>query len=629
MDFAFEKIFNPERLGTRFSIILAGVGLLAFLAIITILYLAVHDRFGALENREIEANKARLESVMQTDLANVKSKSLDYAIWTDTYNFILNPSTVYSDDNLTVDSMQTYQINGASYHRMNSKAIMTLYVDLETGEPVPQMVHKLQALGNSPEINARIRKEEDFQFYTKIDGRLLLISVAQIKQSDRSGTPPGYLLFAKELHASNLSALLQLPAKIDLRSPFDRREVIASANWIAIGLPARGLDGKDAAMIRFTMRRDMLAEGQSFALTVSLGIAAMLLLLLGTLNLSLRRSVVLPLARITRHFSGITTTGKLEILDQSDRRDEIGAVESGLNAMVEQLVALRVEHEMQSFELGRTQSAIGVMHNVGNGLSPLRVLLSRLNEELSPPVQTEMKRALAELAADDILPDRRKRLIAFVRAVVQQHNEQLGMGRDKVREAGRNLLQVIETIEQAKGNSSSKAEVEKCDINLLLQTNIAVARAAVNCAFNCEAVPFAHSHVSANRILLSQVIANLLVNAAEAIDAAGRIDGTIDIQQTLVETEQGTMHQLTIADNGDGFGEEVKAKLFIRGFSTRTAKSGGHGLQWCYNTVNAMSGTLTVTSEGDGKGACAVLRLPVFNMDHNEVSTALRPLKAA
>lgn len=629
MGVASEKILNPQRLGTRLSVILVGVGILTFLAIVTILYLAVLDRFGALENREIEANKARLESVMQAEKATIKSKSLDYALWDDSFNFILNPSAKYTETNLTVDAMQTYGINGTSYHRMDGRVIAARYIDMETGEPVPLMLDQLQSFGNSPDIIARIREAEDLQFYVKISGRLLLVSIAQVKLSDRSGTSPGYLIFAKEMEAASLSALLQLPVEIDLRGPIDRFEVITRDNRVDVGLPAPGVDGKGAAIIRFTMPRDVLAEGRSFALSVSFGIAALLLLLLVALNFALRRSVVQPLARITKHFSGIATTGQLEMLDRSKRRDEIGAVESGLNEMVEQLIALNVQHEMQSYELGKTQSAIGVMHNVGNGLSPLRVLLSRLNEELSPPVQTEMTRALAELAADEILPERRKRLVAFVQAVVQQHNEQLGMGRDKVREAGRNLSQVLETIEQAKGDSSGKAAVEECDINLLLQTNIPLARDAVNCSFNCEAVPFAHSHVLANRILLSQVIANLLINAAEAIGATGRGDGQIDITQALVETEQGTMHQLTIADNGDGFGEEVKAKLFTRGYSSRMAKSGGHGLHWCHNTVNAMSGTLTVTSEGYGKGACAELRLPVFNMAQNGDSTSIQPLKAA
>jgi signal transduction histidine kinase len=315
------------------------------------------------------------------------------------------------------------------------------------------------------------------------------------------------------------------------------------------------------------------------------------------------------------------------MLNQSTRRDEIGDLESGLNEMIEQLAALRVRHEMQSYELGKTQSAIGVVHNVGNGLSPLRVLLSRLNEELNPAVQTEMTRALAELAADDIPPERRKRMVAFVQAVVQQHNEQLGMGRDKVSEAGRSLSHVLDIIDLEKRNSSGKAEFEKCDINLLLQTNISLARSAVNFSLNYEFIPFAHPHVLANRILLSQVIANLLINAAESICSTGRGDGQINIRQALVETEQGTMHQLTIADNGDGFGEEVKAKLFTRGFSTRMEKSGGNGLHWCHNTVNAMHGTLTVISEGYGKGAYSVLKTPVFNMTQNEDSIYLRSLK--
>ncbi|MEI6399484.1 MAG: ATP-binding protein, partial [Pseudomonadota bacterium] len=155
-------------------------------------------------------------------------------------------------------------------------------------------------------------------------------------------------------------------------------------------------------------------------------------------------------------------------------------------------------------------------------------------------------------------------------------------------------------------------------------TNISLAQSVVNFSLNFEFVPFVHSYVWASRILLSQVIANLLINAAESIGATGRDDGQIQIQQALIETEEGAVHQLTIADNGDGFGEEVKSKLFTRGFSTRTAKSGGNGLHWCHNTVNMMRGTLTLISEGKGKGARAVLIMPIYNISKNENATSSR-----
>lgn len=606
---ALEKLANPRRLATRLSVILAGVGLIAFVTITALLFLAVNDRFGALESREIQAAKARLETVMLTDSDSLKSKSLDYALWTDTYNFVLVPTNTYSDNNLTVESLTTYKINGVSYHRNDGTPIFALYVDLKTGEPVPQMEESLVALGRSPEIIGRIKNQDDFQFYIKTHGRLLLVSVAQIKRSDRSGNPPGYLIFAKVLQEAELTASLQLPAKIDFRNQSERAEVIVSADRVDVGLVAPGIDGRAAGVIRFAMPRDVMAEGWSFALTGSLGIAGLLVLLLVTLNFALRRSVVLPLARIRNHFTEIGGSGKLEAMGHSKRRDEIGSVESGLNEMIGQLVTLRMKEEMQSYELGRTQSAIGVMHNVGNGLSPLRVILSRLNEELHPAAQEEVARALTELAGEDAEPVRRQKLAAFVRSVVQQHREQLGLGRDKVREAGRHLSQVLETIEQAKGDDASKAEIEPCDINFLLQMSIPVARAAVDKSFICEMIPFAQPLVLANRILLSQVITNLLVNAAEAVAAGEQDNGHITISQALIETEQGLMHQLTIADNGDGFSEEVASKLFRRGFSTRAAKIGGTGLHWCYNTINAMSGRLSVTSGGPGTGACATLTL--------------------
>lgn len=620
---ALEKLANPGRLATRLSVILAGVGLIAFVTITALLFLAVDDRFGALEIREIQANKARLETVMLTGSGSIKSKSLDYAIWTDTYNFVLVPTKKYSDNNLTVESLTTYKINGVSYHRNDGTPIFARYVDLETGEPVPQMEESLVALGRSPEVLRRIKSQDDFQFYIKTHGRLLLVSVAQIKRSDRSGKPPGYLIFAKVLQEAELTASLQLPAKIDFRNQSERAEVIVSADRVDVGLVAPGIDGKAAGVIRFAMPRDVMAEGWSFALTGSIGIAGMLVLLLVTLNFALRRSVVFPLARMKNHFTQIGGSGKLEMIGHSNRRDEIGSVETGLNEMIGQLVTLRMKDEMQSYELGKTQSAIGVMHNVGNGLSPLRVVLSRLNEELHPAAQEVVARALTELAGEDVEPVRRQKLVAFVVSAVQQQREQLGLGRDKVREAGRHLSQVLETIEQAKGGDAGKAEIEPCDINFLLQMNIPVARAAVDTSFVCDMIPFAHPFVLANRILLSQVITNLLVNAAEAVAASGRDDGQISISQVLIETEQGPMHRLTIDDNGDGFAEEAASKLFRHGFSTRADKNGGTGLHWCYNTINAMSGTLSVTSGGPGKGACATLTLAAYSSELREASRRL------
>jgi signal transduction histidine kinase len=69
--------------------------------------------------------------------------------------------------------------------------------------------------------------------------------------------------------------------------------------------------------------------------------------------------------------------------------------------------------------------------------------------------------------------------------------------------------------------------------------------------------------------------------------------------------------RIEIADNGVGIPAENLTRIFSHGFTTR--KHGhGFGLHSAALAAREMGGTLTVQSEGVGKGATFVLELP-FN----------------
>ena len=109
----------------------------------------------------------------------------------------------------------------------------------------------------------------------------------------------------------------------------------------------------------------------------------------------------------------------------------------------------------------------------------------------------------------------------------------------------------------------------------------------------------------ASRVILSQVIGNLFGNAAESIAARGLGSGSIAASITQADDRV----TVQIRDDGEGFAPEVAATLFQRGFSTRAHKSGGLGLHWCANSMNAMEGSLRLESDGPGLGAVAILTL--------------------
>lgn len=79
----------------------------------------------------------------------------------------------------------------------------------------------------------------------------------------------------------------------------------------------------------------------------------------------------------------------------------------------------------------------------------------------------------------------------------------------------------------------------------------------------------------------------------------------------MTPAEDGRRCSVTLADDGDGFDAATGARLFERGFSTRTDKHGGLGLHWCANTLSTLGGALSLTSPGKGLGAVARLDLPL------------------
>ncbi len=101
---------------------------------------------------------------------------------------------------------------------------------------------------------------------------------------------------------------------------------------------------------------------------------------------------------------------------------------------------------------------------------------------------------------------------------------------------------------------------------------------------------------------LSQVLINLLLNAAQAMGGQG-------VLRVQVHGEAATV-RLDILDSGPGISPEVRPRLFEPFFTTRSGGKGtGLGLAVSQSLVRSMGGTLEV-AEALGGGSCFSVRLP-------------------
>jgi signal transduction histidine kinase len=116
--------------------------------------------------------------------------------------------------------------------------------------------------------------------------------------------------------------------------------------------------------------------------------------------------------------------------------------------------------------------------------------------------------------------------------------------------------------------------------------------------------------VYAERIVLIQVVTNLLNNASESILRKGVQKGRIWISgKAETEGEVQKIH-VVVRDDGEGIDKEDQKKIFNRGYSTKTPKSPGIGLHWCSNVLSAMDADLYVESDGAGYGSSFHIKMP-------------------
>ncbi|MGY4398223.1 signal transduction histidine kinase [Sphingomonas sp. UYAg733] len=595
---------SPASLGAKLVLILTMVGLAGSVALTLLLASVITPSFNQLENKSIGQHVDRTRAALGEYASKVESAVRDYGDWNASFDYMAAPSAKFEQESFSPLAMTNLDVNGMAYVANDGRIVIARWLDLKKGTDQPEMRVRLIAAIRGIDLARAVGRNNSASFYTRLGASVAAVGIAQVRRSDGTGAPRGYVLMARRITSAQIAELLQLPARLDLTDSSDAETISTTPNSMKIAVPVRGVNGHAVANTVFSVPRDISILGQRMLMLAIGGSTMLLVILLVVLRRMFTRLVLRPLHRVESHMQVVRQSGSLGLLDDDGRHDEIGSLGTSFNSMLRQLKDLREQLEVQSFALGRNESAVAVMHNVRNALNPISTIISKGIAQPPPIERATLDRAVAELARDDLPQPRREKLVAFVAAAVEaeardrdERRAQLNDGRDA-------MSQVLEIIGAQQHAAHERPILEPCNVTDIVAQNATIARYSgeVSIMFNFPAQPH---HVMANRLILSQVIGNLFANAAEAVAAKGTNSGAVTV--TIDETDGQT--RVAIRDDGEGFEPQAGATLFQRGYSTRAQKTGGLGLHWCANSMNAMEGALRLESEGEGRGANAILTL--------------------
>jgi signal transduction histidine kinase len=330
--------------------------------------------------------------------------------------------------------------------------------------------------------------------------------------------------------------------------------------------------------------------------------------------LMLNWTVLGPLARVTRQAVAVGEGDDLNARINLSRRDEIGELASEFDRMVGRLAVARRQLVDQSFHSGMAENASGVLHNLGNAMTPIAVKLAGLQDTLRAAPTGDIDLVLAEIAQSPAHADRRLELEEFLALTSRELARVVTGVRQEIDAVAGHAHVIQEVLEHQMQNARAGAVIETASLHDVVDQSLEMVAPELQqfVAMQVDRSLVTLGPVRVARILMKQVFQNLIVNAAEAIRAAGRERGLLRISVVVLPAAGGDRLQLSFADDGAGIAVGDLPRVFDKGFSTKPAGSNsGIGLHWCANTINALGGSIRAESPGSDRGATLHIVLPL------------------
>jgi signal transduction histidine kinase len=143
------------------------------------------------------------------------------------------------------------------------------------------------------------------------------------------------------------------------------------------------------------------------------------------------------------------------------------------------------------------------------------------------------------------------------------------------------------------------AQPQPCDFAQVVDQAVELAAAKLaECGVECDVDGARPLEVVVDPLLIGQALLNLLLNAAEAVEAGAAGKVTVRFSRPSPDSE-ARQFRLVVADNGPGIPPGVLDRIFNPFFTTKDTGT-GLGLSIVHRVVEAHDGTITATNQPGG-----------------------------
>ena len=587
------------------ALVLAVVGLAALGAMFGARYI-VADSFDQLEGERAAREGERARRLLQQQFDGLSSSAKDYGHWVEAVKFVQGQAPAFMEDNFDATNLGYLHISEVLVFDAQGGLAASLQQrgDGEPGPVPPARAESLFALVRS--VAEDTSGATAVQTYLAERGRLDMLAAVAIRDpAAPEGPNHGVMLMVRHFDAAEVqrfSHVLMVPVRLNFDNPghaaYKPHLAASDGDRDELHSVLQDAQGRPVAELVLSLERDLQRVGrlltwQGMGLSIGAGVLASVLLvwLLNRLVLRRLQRLLGEVQTITER--GPAASGPVVV----DGQDELSRLGDGVNRLLERVrgdaKSQRLAHQRQEelqIQLMQSQKTEalgrltgGIAHDFNNSLAAITGWVRLAAEDLdgAHPSQEALQQALkATRYADGLM----RQLLAF----------------------GRQSAPKLRRLHWA---------------GLVEETRHMVASGLTR---SCELVVdyrVDDDEVDADPTQLQQVLVNLLINAADAMQGKGRIelslfsrdlpdaDGAPPVPGTA-DLAPGRYLVLRVRDHGPGIPPEHLDRVFEPFFTTKAKGRGtGLGLSVAQGIMARHHGAISLSSGPDG--ACFDLYLPI------------------
>jgi methyl-accepting chemotaxis protein len=301
--------------------------------------------FSKIEENDVIANLARAENIIKGNIAQLDTLSLDYANWTETYDYIDQPDPAYIDTNFNETTFQSQKLNILVLVRNSGEVLygQDHNLDQNKAEDLPEgfadLIKPGGALVNYPNENSAI------DGIANLPKGLLMVISRPVLTNDGTGPSRGVIIMGRWITSAmtkSFSDLVNLPGLMiepvtssSLPSDFSRVEsnltsgpkVISVGNDTVAGYQLnKDINSQPSIILRIEEPRYIYQQGlESFRSYVIMLVLACILF--GVLVFVLMQVLVLsPIKHLTQMAGQVAKGDVSARMDYLQSKDEMGVL---------------------------------------------------------------------------------------------------------------------------------------------------------------------------------------------------------------------------------------------------------------------------------------------------------------